>query len=91
MSDAVVRYSSPYRLWQIYLHMRAWSHPEYDDLEPVTCEQFTELVRTGALFTYVEDCKRDVLRAGANVPDHWFDALRMSRVRPDQRKKEKGS
>lgn len=78
------RYGSLYRLWQVYLHMRAWGHPEYDGLEPVAREQFTELVRTGVLFTFVEDCKRDVLRAGIDAPDHWLDVLCMGRVRPDQ-------
>lgn len=84
MNDADGQYSALYRLWQVYLHMRAWGHPEYVELEPVAREQFTELVKTGALFTYVEDCKRDVLRAGVNVPDRWFDVLCMSRLRPDQ-------
>lgn len=61
MSDADARYSALYRLWQVYLHLRACGRPEYDDLESEAPEQFTELVTTGALFSYVEGCKRDVL------------------------------
>lgn len=80
MNDADGQYSALYRLWQVYLHMRAWGQPEYVELEPVAREQFTELVKTDAVFTYIEDCKRDVLRAGVNVPDRWFDVLCMSRL-----------
>jgi hypothetical protein len=83
MSRADARYCALYRLWQAYLHMRAWGCPEYDDLAPEAREQFTELVRTGSLFTFVEDCKRDVLRAGLDVPDHWLKILSMGRVKHD--------
>lgn len=84
MGDSDTRYSSLYRLWQVYLYMRAWGRPEYDDLESEAREQFTELVTTRALFTYVEDCKRDVLRVGISVPDRWLDVLCMGRVSPGQ-------
>jgi hypothetical protein len=84
VNEADGQYSALYRLWQVYLHMRAWGHPEYVDLEPVAREQFTELVETGALFTFVEDCKRDVLRAGVSAPDRWLDVLCMSRFHPDR-------
>lgn len=81
--DTEARYSALYHLWQVYLHMRAWGRPEYDDLSPEAREQFTELVRTGSLFTFTEDCKRDVLRAGLDVPDHWLKVLCMGRVKHD--------
>ena len=38
-------------------------------------EAFTELIRTKALFAYVEDCKRAVLRAGISAPDAWLSVL----------------
>ena len=84
MADFDSRFSALYHLWQVYLHMRAWARPEYGDLTPEAREQFTELVRTGSLFTFTEDCKRDVLRAGLTVPDHWLKVLCMSRVSADQ-------
>lgn len=81
MSSQDSRFSSLYRLWQVYLHMRAWGHPEYVDLEPEAREQFAELVKTGALFTFVEDCKRDVLRSGLDVPDRWLKVLYAARIK----------
>lgn len=48
--------------------MRARARPEYADLSEEASEQFTELVETRALFTYVEDCKPGLLRAGVEVP-----------------------
>ncbi len=78
MSDD--RYSALYRLWQVYLHMRAWGQPEYEELDADARENFTELVNTGALFAYVEDCKRDVLRAGVDAPATWLSPLSMSRL-----------
>ncbi|MBL8764813.1 MAG: hypothetical protein JNM07_11150 [Phycisphaerae bacterium] len=83
MTEAEARYSALYRLWQVYLHMRVWGHPEYPDLDGEAREQFTELVRTRSLFTFVEDCKRDVLRAGLEVPDRWLKVLCMARVAGD--------
>jgi hypothetical protein len=82
--NASAAYSALYRLWQVYLHMRSWGRTELGVLDLVAREQFTELVTTGVLFTYVEDCKRDVLRAGVNLPDHCLDVLCMSRVIPGQ-------
>lgn len=84
MRDSDSRYSALYRLWQVYLHIRAWGRPEYGDLDSEAREQFSELVTTGALFSYVEDCKRDVLRAGISVQDRWLDVLCMGRVSPGQ-------
>lgn len=83
MSDAATRYGALYRLWQVYLHMRAWGRPEYAELAADAREQFTDLVRTGSLFTFAEDCKRDVLRAGLDVPDRWLKVLCMGRLRHD--------
>lgn len=74
------QYSALYRLWQVYLHMRAWGQPEYDKLDADARENFTELVNTGALFDYVEDCKRDVVRVGINPPNTWLAPLCMSRL-----------
>lgn len=69
------QYDALYDLWQVYLHMRAWGRPEYAGLSEKAREEFTELVETRALFTYVEDCKRDLLRAGVEVPDAWLNVL----------------
>ncbi|MCC6238756.1 MAG: hypothetical protein IT448_00425 [Phycisphaerales bacterium] len=66
------RYDALYRLWEVYLHMRAWGLPEYEGLGAAARKRFAVLVKTGALFTYVEDCKRDVLRAGLSAPDAWL-------------------
>lgn len=41
MTEAWAGYSTLDRLWRVRVHMRAWSHPECDDLEPVAREQFT--------------------------------------------------
>lgn len=80
MTQIQTQYSALYCLWEAYLHMRTWGAPEYGQMRPDAREQFTELVRTGALFTYVEDCKRDVLRSGIDAPDGWLAVLCASRV-----------
>lgn len=80
MTHTETQYSALYCLWEVYLHMRAWCAPEHEQLRSVARGQFTELVRTGALFTYVEDCKRDVLRSGIDAPDGWLAVLCASRV-----------
>lgn len=74
------KYSALYNLWEAFLHMRAWNLPDYESLDDVAREQFTELVRTRALFTYVEDCKRDLVRNGVDVPDRWLAVLCAGRV-----------
>lgn len=74
------QYDALYNLWEAYLHMRAWGSPEYETIRKEAREQFVELVQTGALFTYVEDCKRDVLRAGIEAPDHWLSVLCAGRL-----------
>lgn len=78
------QYDALYDLWQVYLHMRAWGRPEYPDLSPEAREQFTELVETRALFAYVEDCKRDLLRAGVEVPDAWLNVLFAAHLTTDE-------
>jgi hypothetical protein len=84
VTDPQDQYDALYDLWQVYLHMRAWGRPEYPDLSAEAREQFTELVETRALFTYVEDCKRDVLRAGVEVPDPWLNVLFAAHLTPDE-------
>jgi len=74
------QYDALYHLWETYLHMRAWGSPDYESIREEAREQFVELVQTGALFTYVEDCKRDVLRAGVDAPDHWLSVLCAARL-----------
>lgn len=74
------QYDALYHLWEAYLHMRAWGSPDYETIREEAREQFVELVQTGALFTYVEDCKRDVLRAGVEAPDHWLSVLCAARL-----------
>jgi len=77
------QYDALYRLWEVFLHMRAWGVPEYGDLPEDAREGFAEAVATGALFTYVEDCKRDVLRAEIDLPDEWLSVLYAAHVSPD--------
>lgn len=56
------QYDALYDLWEAYLHMRAWGSAEYEQIRKDARVQFMELVQTGTLFAYVEDCKRHVLR-----------------------------
>lgn len=74
------KYGALYNLWEAFLHMRAWGLPDYVGLDERARAQFAELVRTRALFTYVEDCKRDLLRNGVEAPDHWLAVLCASGV-----------
>ena len=60
--------------------MRVWGAPEYEQIRADAREQFAELVRTGALFMYVEDCKRDLLRSGVESPDSWLSVLGAGRL-----------
>jgi len=78
------QFDALYDLWQVYLHMRAWGRPEYPDLSPEAREQFTELVETRSLFTYVEDCKRNLLHAGVEVPDTWLKVLFAAHLSPGE-------
>ena len=68
-------YNALYRLWEVFLYMRAWGLPEYNELPKEAREGFAELVATGRLFAYVEDCKRDVLAAGVDLPNEWLSVL----------------
>ncbi len=55
--------------------MRAWREPEYESIDASARQQFTELVKTQTLFAYVEECKRDLVRVGADVPDRWLTVI----------------
>lgn len=73
------QYDALYKLWEVYLHMSVWGLPEYEQLDADARAHFAELVQTGTLFNYVEDCKRDVMRAGLNPPNLWLWLLCASR------------
>lgn len=80
MASAQTQYNALYCLWESYLHMRAWGTPDYELIDSDARQQFAELIRTGELFTYVEDCKRYVLRSGIDAPDSWLSVLSAGRV-----------
>ena|GEM_PF-2724324 len=80
MTNTQSKYDALYCLWEAYLHMRAWGAPEYELLDSDARQQFADLVRTGALFAYVEDCKRDILRLGIEAPDSWLSVISAGRV-----------
>lgn len=84
MDNSQAQYDALYRLWESYLHMRAWGAPKYETIRVEARSHFANLVRTGVLFTYVEDCKRDVLRAGFEAPDRWLSVLSAGRLAADE-------
>jgi hypothetical protein len=59
-------------LWRVYLHMRAWGLPEYDQLPAEERGDFLQHVKQGTLFDYVEECKLAVCGADVAVKDSWL-------------------
>jgi len=59
-------------LRSLYLHMLTWGLPEYEKLDQEERERFSELVKSGTLFAYVETQKRTVLATGLDVPVRIF-------------------
>ena len=77
------QYFALYRLWEVFLHMRAWGRPAYESLGHESRDEFTRLVAAGLLFEYVEDCKIELVASGVAVPDAWLGPLCAARIRPD--------
>jgi hypothetical protein len=75
------QFGALYRLWEVFLHMRAWGVPEYAELSNESRIAFTEMIESGTLLAYVEDCKRDLLRSGFQAPDVWLSILCASRIK----------
>lgn len=81
--EADDQYFALYRLWEVFLHMRAWGRPAYESLGHESRDEFTRLVAAGLLFEYVEDCKIELVASGFAVPDAWLGPLCAARIRPD--------
>jgi hypothetical protein len=77
------QYFALYRLWEVFLHMRAWGRPAYESLGQESRDEFARLVAAGLLFEYVEDCKIELVALGVAVPDAWLGPLCAARILPD--------
>lgn len=82
-SNSQRQYDALRRIWTVYLHMRAWGSPEYNGLGEDDRESFAQGLASGALFSFLEDCKRDALRTGLAIPDEWLSVLYASHIKTD--------
>jgi hypothetical protein len=62
-------------LWEVYLCMRTWNTSHFGDLPKEMQGDFRELVESKKLFVTVENCKRAIIGAGAEVRDSWLSPL----------------
>lgn len=73
-------------LWEVFLHLRSWGLPEYEDLQTKGREEFRALVASGldAIYKHINMCQSRIVNAklGSSVEDNWLKPVYISDFDP---------